>query len=140
MFPTSLRVCGCFPARRISPAVKGAKDVDAAIAANVKKQMEQLNVGNGSAGIHAVGGSRGQPRLLHAEVLKSAPLNRPMSRCPATQVSPVLSGLVKEGKLKIVGGVYDLATGKVTEIGSDAPKEEPKAASKGFFSWLFGGK
>eukprot|EP00198_Chlamydomonas_reinhardtii_P006667 XP_001696003.1 mitochondrial carbonic anhydrase, beta type [Chlamydomonas reinhardtii] len=32
------------------------------------------------------------------------------------KVSPVLQGLVKEGKLKIVGGVYDLATGKVTEI------------------------
>ena len=32
------------------------------------------------------------------------------------QVSPVLQGLVKEGKLKIVGGVYDLATGKVNEI------------------------
>jgi carbonic anhydrase len=31
-------------------------------------------------------------------------------------VSPVLTGLVKEGKLKIVGGVYDLATGKVTEV------------------------
>ncbi len=34
----------------------------------------------------------------------------------ALQVSPVLSGLVKEGKLKIVGGVYDLSTGKVTEV------------------------
>lgn len=32
------------------------------------------------------------------------------------KVSPVLSGLVKEGKLKIVGGVYDLATGKVVEV------------------------
>ena len=38
---------------------------------------------------------------------------RPLLRM---QVSPVLQGLVKEGKLKIVGGVYDLATGKVTEI------------------------
>jgi carbonic anhydrase len=31
-------------------------------------------------------------------------------------VSPVLSNLVKEGKLKIVGGVYDLGTGQVTEL------------------------
>jgi carbonic anhydrase len=31
-------------------------------------------------------------------------------------VSPVLTNLVKEGKLKIVGGVYELATGKVVEI------------------------
>ncbi|KAG2488568.1 hypothetical protein HYH03_012887 [Edaphochlamys debaryana] len=60
----------------ISPACKKAKagDVDAAIAENVRVQMEQL------------------------------------------KVSPVLQGLVKEGKLKIVGGVYDLATGKVVEI------------------------
>ncbi len=28
----------------------------------------------------------------------------------------MLSGLVKEGKLVIVGGVYDLASGKVTEV------------------------
>mmetsp|Transcript_21489 Transcript_21489/g.36853 ORF Transcript_21489/g.36853 Transcript_21489/m.36853 type:complete len:238 (+) Transcript_21489:128-841(+) len=32
------------------------------------------------------------------------------------EVSPVLAGLIKEGKLKIVGGVYDLATGTVKEI------------------------
>lgn len=32
------------------------------------------------------------------------------------KVSPVLAGLEKEGKLKIVGGVYELATGKVKEI------------------------
>lgn len=32
------------------------------------------------------------------------------------KVSPVLSGLVNEGKLKIVGGVYDLASGKVVEV------------------------
>jgi len=31
-------------------------------------------------------------------------------------VSPVLRELVKVGKLKIVGGVYDLATGMVTEL------------------------
>lgn len=31
-------------------------------------------------------------------------------------VSPVLSGLVKEGKLKIVCGVFDVVTGEVTEI------------------------
>jgi len=28
--------------------------------------------------------------------------------------SPVLSGLIAEGKLKIVGGIYELATGKVS--------------------------
>jgi hypothetical protein len=33
--------------------------------------------------------------------------------CVCVQVSPVLTDLVKQGKLKIVGGVYDLATGKV---------------------------
>lgn len=32
------------------------------------------------------------------------------------EVSPVLSGLVEEGKLKIVGGVYDLSTGQVKFI------------------------
>lgn len=32
------------------------------------------------------------------------------------KVSPVLTDLVKSGKLKIVGGVYDLATGKVEEV------------------------
>jgi len=31
-------------------------------------------------------------------------------------VSPVLKGLVEEGKLKIFGGVYNLATGAVKEI------------------------
>jgi carbonic anhydrase len=30
-----------------------------------------------------------------------------------TSSDPILSGFVKEGKLKIVGGVYDIATGKV---------------------------
>ncbi len=40
----------------------------------------------------------------------------PNAHPPPPQVSPVLQGLVKEGKLKIVGGVYDLATGKVVEI------------------------
>eukprot|EP00808_Paulinella_micropora_P005370 g79711.t1 len=34
----------------------------------------------------------------------------------ALSVSPVIAGLVKENKLTIVGGVYDLATGKVTEV------------------------
>jgi carbonic anhydrase len=28
--------------------------------------------------------------------------------------SPVLSGLIAEGKLKVVGGMYELATGKVS--------------------------
>jgi carbonic anhydrase len=32
------------------------------------------------------------------------------------ETSTILGGLVKEGKLKIVGGVYDLATGKVTLV------------------------
>lgn len=32
------------------------------------------------------------------------------------EVSPVLSGLVKEGKLMIVGGVYNMQTGQVEEI------------------------
>ena len=31
-------------------------------------------------------------------------------------VSPVLKDLVAEGKLKIVGGVYDLATGKANRV------------------------
>jgi carbonic anhydrase len=30
--------------------------------------------------------------------------------------SPVISGLIREGKLKVVGGVYDLATGVVTPV------------------------
>jgi carbonic anhydrase len=30
--------------------------------------------------------------------------------------SPVIAGLVKEGKLKVAGGVYDLASGKVTPV------------------------
>jgi len=60
----------------ITPALQKSKatDIDAAITANVKHQVDQL------------------------------------------KVSPVLSGLVKEGKLKICGGVYDLATGKVVEV------------------------
>ena len=33
-----------------------------------------------------------------------------------SESSTILGGLVKEGKLKIVGGVYDLATGKVTFV------------------------
>ncbi len=33
-----------------------------------------------------------------------------------SESSTILSGLVKQGKLKIVGGVYDLATGKVTLV------------------------
>lgn len=32
------------------------------------------------------------------------------------KVSPVLTKLVKDGQLKIVGGVYDLATGEVKEV------------------------
>lgn len=32
------------------------------------------------------------------------------------QGSPVIAGLVREGKLKVVGGVYDLATGAVTPV------------------------
>ncbi|HEV2149064.1 MAG TPA: carbonic anhydrase, partial [Longimicrobiaceae bacterium] len=31
-----------------------------------------------------------------------------------SRASPVIAGLVKEGKLKVVGGVYDLASGRVT--------------------------
>jgi carbonic anhydrase len=30
--------------------------------------------------------------------------------------SPVLSGPVKDGKVRVVGGVYDIATGKVNMI------------------------
>ena len=33
-----------------------------------------------------------------------------------TTSDPILSGFVKEGKLKIVGGVYDIATGKVNLV------------------------
>ncbi len=33
--------------------------------------------------------------------------------------SPVISGLIREGKLKVVGGVYDLATGVVTQVPLD---------------------
>jgi carbonic anhydrase len=33
-----------------------------------------------------------------------------------SKASPVLSPMVKEGKLKIVAGYYDLATGKVTLV------------------------
>eukprot|EP00808_Paulinella_micropora_P018277 g79490.t1 len=38
------------------------------------------------------------------------------NQAKALAVSPVIAGLVKENKLTIVGGVYDLATGKVTEV------------------------
>jgi carbonic anhydrase len=34
------------------------------------------------------------------------------------EASPVLARLVREGKLKVVGGVYDLETGVVTELSS----------------------
>ena len=33
-----------------------------------------------------------------------------------TEAAPILSEMVKAGKLKVVGGVYDLATGKVTMV------------------------
>jgi carbonic anhydrase len=34
------------------------------------------------------------------------------------EASPLLAGLIKEGKLKVVAGNYDLATGKVTLLES----------------------
>ena len=40
----------------------------------------------------------------------------PRSDAPHQKASPVLGPMVKEGKLKIVAGYYDLATGKVTLI------------------------
>jgi carbonic anhydrase len=32
------------------------------------------------------------------------------------EASPVIAGLVREGKLKVAGGVYDLGTGRVTPV------------------------
>ena len=55
------------------------------------------------------------PAGLHVDEPPTGPSFAAPNARPA-QVSPVLQGLVKEGKLKIVGGVYDLATGKVNEI------------------------
>jgi carbonic anhydrase len=34
-----------------------------------------------------------------------------------TRSSPVIAGLVREGKLAVAGGMYDLATGRVTMLG-----------------------
>jgi carbonic anhydrase len=37
-------------------------------------------------------------------------------QCKSLGISPVITSLQEEGKLKVVGGIYDLATGKVREI------------------------
>ena len=33
-----------------------------------------------------------------------------------TETQPVLSGLVSSGKVKVVGGIYDIGTGRVTLV------------------------
>lgn len=37
-----------------------------------------------------------------------------------SEASPVIAQLIREGKLKVAGGVYDLASGKVTHVKVDA--------------------
>ncbi len=104
-------------ARSIAPAVtkagKGAS-LDATIAENVRVQIEQLKVSFVGGGL---GGGQ-QQRTLCAQ-RGHAGMYRADARLwlrRVRQVSPVLAGLVAEGKLKIVGGVYDLASGKVVEV------------------------
>eukprot|EP00741_Cyanophora_paradoxa_P010787 tig00020539_g10429.t1 len=55
-------------------------------------------------------------RATHNDVEKATIENVRFQAQQLAETSPVISGLVKEGKLKVMGGVYDLATGKVNEV------------------------
>eukprot|EP00274_Cyanoptyche_gloeocystis_P007361 CAMPEP_0196652678 /NCGR_PEP_ID=MMETSP1086-20130531/2015_1 /TAXON_ID=77921 /ORGANISM="Cyanoptyche gloeocystis , Strain SAG4.97" /LENGTH=229 /DNA_ID=CAMNT_0041983345 /DNA_START=58 /DNA_END=747 /DNA_ORIENTATION=- len=55
-------------------------------------------------------------RACNGHVEQSIEENVRVQARQLAEVSPVLAGLIKEGKLKVVGGVYDLATGKVNEV------------------------
>lgn len=57
--------------------------------------------------------SQGQP----GDRLENACKANILAQVEKLKASPVLSGLIKEGKLKIVGGYYDLDTGKVSLVG-----------------------
>jgi carbonic anhydrase len=48
--------------------------------------------------------------------LRNATIANVKNQIAELQTSPVLTDLIKAGKLKIVGGFYDLDTGVVTTI------------------------
>jgi carbonic anhydrase len=58
--------------------------------------------------------------FVDAVVLKNVELTIGRVR----ELSPVLAGMEKEGKIKIEGGVYDVATGLVTFLPEPPPKPE----------------
>ncbi|OUL25098.1 carbonate dehydratase [Nostoc sp. RF31YmG] len=60
----------------------------------------------------AVEKSKGQP----GDKLENACKANVLGQIEKLKSSPVLSALIKEGKLKIVGGYYDLDTGKVSLV------------------------
>jgi carbonic anhydrase len=59
----------------------------------------------------AVAAVKGKPGNMLENAIK-ANVERGVQRL--TELSPILTGRIKEGKLKVVGAVYDLKTGKVT--------------------------
>lgn len=60
----------------------------------------------------AVERSKGQP----GDQVENACKANVLYQVEKLKSSPVISGLIKEGKLKIAGGYYDLDTGKVTMV------------------------
>lgn len=61
---------------------------------------------------HLIPATRGANGNLDAAIKRNVELQADLLR----SASPVIADLVKAGKLKIAGGIYDLATGRVTPV------------------------
>jgi carbonic anhydrase len=84
-----------------------------AVAATIKGAQVPGQIGSLIEAIKpSVERSKGQP----GDQLENACKANVLLQVEKLESSPVLAGLIKEGKLKIAGGYYDLDTGRVTMV------------------------